>query len=96
MLSSIRSQGPGLGVRYLGEVKKRSTQISSPCDAIFMRVTQIGVGTTRRASVRPVFLPVKSRGLVGDSSLRIRIVALRARETIDFMTARGAHLPYEG
>ncbi|ETX09634.1 GMP synthase [Marinomonas ushuaiensis DSM 15871] len=87
--------GPGLGVRILGEVKKEYADILRRADAIFIEELRRSgwYGKTSQAFV--VFLPVKSVGVVGDGRRYEYVVALRAVETIDFMTARWAHLPYE-
>ncbi|MGC4008719.1 MAG: hypothetical protein QM805_06880 [Pseudomonas sp.] len=88
--------GPGLGVRILGEVKKEYADILRRADAhLHRRAAQRRTGTTRPARPFVVFQPVKSVGVVGDGRRYAWVVALRAVETIDFMTARWAHLPYE-
>jgi len=87
--------GPGLGVRILGEVKKEYADLLRLADDIF-------IGELRRAGLYDqvsqafaVFLPVRSVGVMGDGRRYDYVVALRAVETIDFMTARWAHLPYD-
>ena len=87
--------GPGLGVRILGEVKKTYADILRRADAIFIEELR-GHGWYQKTSQAfAVFLPVKSVGVVGDGRRYEYVIALRAVETIDFMTARWAHLPYE-
>ena len=87
--------GPGLGVRILGEVKKEYANLLRRADDIF-------VGELRRQGLYDevsqafaVFLPVKSVGVMGDGRRYDYVIALRAVETVDFMTARWARLPYE-
>jgi GMP synthase (glutamine-hydrolysing) len=93
--------GPGLGVRILGEVKKDYADLLRRADAIFIEEL--------RATIEPqtgknwydltsqafaVFLPVKSVGVMGDGRTYDYVVALRAVQTTDFMTADWAELPY--
>ncbi|MFC3852328.1 glutamine-hydrolyzing GMP synthase [Salinispirillum marinum] len=87
--------GPGLGVRILGEVKKEYADILREADAIFMEELYKSGWYHKVNQAFVVFLPVKSVGVVGDGRRYEWVVALRAVETIDFMTARWAHLPYE-
>ncbi|WP_346836924.1 glutamine-hydrolyzing GMP synthase [Microbulbifer sp. SAOS-129_SWC] len=87
--------GPGLGVRILGEVKKEYADILREADAIFIEELHKADWYHKTAQAFVVFLPVKSVGVVGDGRRYEYVVALRAVETIDFMTARWAHLPYE-
>jgi GMP synthase (glutamine-hydrolysing) len=87
--------GPGLGVRILGEVKKEYCDILRQADAIFMEELHKADWYHKVNQAFVVFLPVKSVGVVGDSRRYSYVVAIRAVETIDFMTARWAHLPYE-
>ena len=86
--------GPGLGVRILGEVKKDYADILRQADAIFLEELQRADLYHKVSQAFAVFLPVKSVGVVGDARRYEYVVALRAVETIDFMTARWAHLPY--
>lgn len=87
--------GPGLGVRILGEVKKEYADILRAADHIFI-TELLEAGLYHKTSQAfAVFLPVKSVGVVGDARRYEYVIALRAVETIDFMTARWAHLPYE-
>ena len=87
--------GPGLGVRILGEVKKAYADLLRRADAIFIEELRISGWYEKTSQAFVVFLPVKSVGVVGDGRRYEYVVSLRAVETIDFMTARWAHLPYE-
>jgi len=87
--------GPGLGVRILGEVKKEYADILREADAIFIEELHRFDWYHKTSQAFAVFLPVKSVGVVGDGRRYEYVIALRAVETVDFMTARWAHLPYE-
>ncbi len=87
--------GPGLGVRILGEVRREYAEILARADAIFVEELRKAGLYDRTSQAFAVFLPVKSVGVVGDARAYEWVVALRAVETIDFMTAHWAHLPYE-
>ncbi|BFM15880.1 glutamine-hydrolyzing GMP synthase [Maricurvus nonylphenolicus] len=87
--------GPGLGVRILGEVKKEYADILREADAIFLEELHAADWYHKTSQAFAVFLPVKSVGVVGDARRYEWVVSLRAVETVDFMTARWAHLPYE-
>ncbi len=87
--------GPGLGVRILGEVKKEYADILREADAIFIEELHNADWYHKTSQAFAVFLPVKSVGVVGDGRRYEYVIALRAVETIDFMTARWAHLPYD-
>jgi len=87
--------GPGLGVRILGEVKKDYADLLRAADDIFIRALRAADLYDRVSQAFAVFLPVKSVGVVGDNRAYEYVVALRAVETVDFMTARWAKLPYE-
>ncbi len=87
--------GPGLSVRILGEVKPKYVQILRQADAIFIEELHQADWYHKVNQAFVVFLPVKSVGVVGDGRRYQYVVSLRAIETIDFMTARWAHLPYE-
>ncbi|NNL57837.1 MAG: glutamine-hydrolyzing GMP synthase [Pseudomonadales bacterium] len=87
--------GPGLGVRILGEVKKEYADLLREADAIFIEELHKADWYHKTSQAFVVFLPVKSVGVVGDARRYEYVVSLRAVETIDFMTARWAHLPYE-
>ena len=87
--------GPGLGVRILGEVKKEYADLLRRADDIFIEELRRADLYDRVSQAFTVFLPVRSVGVMGDGRRYDYVVALRAVETIDFMTARWAHLPYE-
>jgi GMP synthase (glutamine-hydrolysing) len=98
--------GPGLGVRILGEVKKEFADLLRRADAIFIEElrntlveTAAGDGKLNwydaTSQAFAVFLPVKSVGVMGDGRTYEYVVALRAVQTLDFMTAQWAHLPHE-
>ncbi|MGK9064611.1 glutamine-hydrolyzing GMP synthase [Stutzerimonas chloritidismutans] len=87
--------GPGLGVRILGEVKKEYADLLRRADDIFITELRKADWYHKVSQAFVVFQPVKSVGVVGDGRRYAWVVALRAVETIDFMTARWAHLPYE-
>ena len=87
--------GPGLGVRILGEVKKEYADVLREADAIFIEELHNADWYHKTSQAFAVFLPIKSVGVVGDARRYEWVIALRAVETIDFMTARWAHLPYE-
>ncbi|MCW8196573.1 glutamine-hydrolyzing GMP synthase [Proteobacteria bacterium 005FR1] len=87
--------GPGLGVRILGEVKKEYADILREADAIFLEELRKADWYHKTSQAFAVFIPQKSVGVVGDARRYEWVIALRAVETIDFMTARWAHLPYE-
>jgi GMP synthase (glutamine-hydrolysing) len=93
--------GPGLGVRILGEVKREYADLLRRADAIFIEELQQAVDTESGKSwydltsqAFTVFLPVKSVGVMGDGRTYDYVVALRAVQTSDFMTADWAELPY--
>ena len=87
--------GPGLAVRILGAVDKSSADILRQADAIFMEELHKADYYNKVDQAFAVFLPVKSVGVVGDARRYEPVIALRAVETTDYMTARWAHLPYE-
>ncbi len=87
--------GPGLGVRILGEVRKEFAELLRAADAIFLEELRRADLYDKVSQAFAVFLPVKSVGVVGDARRYEYVIALRAVETIDFMTARWAHLPYD-
>jgi GMP synthase (glutamine-hydrolysing) len=87
--------GPGLGVRILGEVKPEYAELLARADAIFIEELRAWDLYDKTSQAFAVFLPVKSVGVVGDARAYEWVIALRAVETIDFMTAHWAHLPYE-
>ena len=87
--------GPGLGVRILGEIKKEYADILRVADDIFMQELRASGWYDKTAQAFAVFCPIKSVGVVGDARRYAWVISLRAVETVDFMTARFAHLPYE-
>ena len=87
--------GPGLGVRILGEVKKEYADILRRADAIFIEDLYSSGHYHKISQAFAVFLPVKSVGVMGDGRTYEYVIALRAVETKDFMTAGWYPLPYE-
>jgi GMP synthase (glutamine-hydrolysing) len=87
--------GPGLGVRILGEVRKEYADVLRRADHIFIEELLAADLYDKVSQAFAVFLPVRSVGVMGDGRKYDYVVALRAVETIDFMTARWAHLPYD-
>jgi GMP synthase (glutamine-hydrolysing) len=94
--------GPGLGVRILGEVKREYADILREADHIFIQELRNTIDKSSGKSwydltsqAFTVFLPVKSVGVMGDGRTYEYVVALRAVQTSDFMTADWAELPYE-
>jgi GMP synthase (glutamine-hydrolysing) len=87
--------GPGLGVRILGEVRKEYADMLRQADNIFIEELRQQDLYDKVSQAFAVFLPVRSVGVMGDSRKYDYVIALRAVETIDFMTARWAHLPYQ-
>ena len=87
--------GPGLGVRVLGEVKKEYCDLLRRADAIFIEELHKHDLYNKVSQAFTVFLPVRSVGVMGDGRKYDWVVSLRAVETIDFMTAHWAHLPYD-
>ena len=86
--------GPGLGVRILGEVKDEYADLLRRADAIFIEELQRSGWYEKTAQAFAVFLPVRSVGVMGDGRTYEYVVALRAVETSDFMTADWAELPH--
>ena len=87
--------GPGLGVRILGEVRKEYADILRKADSIFIEELHNHSLYEKVSQAFAVFLPIKSVGVAGDARKYDWVISLRAVETIDFMTARWAYLPYE-
>jgi GMP synthase (glutamine-hydrolysing) len=87
--------GPGLGVRILGEVKKEYADLLRRADDIFIQELRSAGWYDKTAQAFAVFLPVKSVGVMGDGRTYEYVVALRAVQTTDFMTADWAPLPHE-
>ena len=86
--------GPGLGVRILGEVSSRYADTLRRADAVFIEELHRHGWYERVAQAFAVYLPVRSVGVMGDARRYEHVIALRAVESVDFMTARWAHLPY--
>jgi GMP synthase (glutamine-hydrolysing) len=86
--------GPGLGVRILGEVKKEYAELLRHADAIFIEELRAAGWYDQVSQAFAVFLPVKSVGVMGDGRTYDFVIALRAVQTSDFMTADWAELPY--
>lgn len=87
--------GPGLGVRILGEVLPEFAALLQRADDIFISELRAADLYDKTSQAFAVFLPVKSVGVMGDGRCYDYVVALRAVETVDFMTARWARLPYD-
>jgi GMP synthase (glutamine-hydrolysing) len=86
--------GPGLGVRILGEVKAEYAELLRRADAIFIDELRVAGWYEKTAQAFAVFLPVRSVGVMGDGRTYEHVVALRAVQTQDFMTAHWAELPH--
>ena len=87
--------GPGLGVRILGEVRREYADLLRRADAIFIEELRAAGWYDKVAQAFAVFLPVKSVGVMGDGRTYEYVVALRAVQTTDFMTAHWAPLPHD-
>jgi GMP synthase (glutamine-hydrolysing) len=87
--------GPGLGVRVLGEVRPEFVRLLQLADQIFIDELRSSGLYDQTSQAFAVFLPVRSVGVMGDGRRYDYVIALRAVETIDFMTARWARLPYD-
>jgi len=86
--------GPGLGVRILGEVRAEYAELLRRADAIFIDELREAGWYEKTAQAFAVFLPVRSVGVMGDGRTYENVVALRAVQTLDFMTAQWAELPH--
>ena len=95
MLERHPFPGPGLGVRIIGEITLEKTIILQEADNIFIEELIKADLYDKVSQAFAVLLPVKSVGVVGDERRYAEVIGLRAVETVDFMTARWAHLPYE-
>jgi GMP synthase (glutamine-hydrolysing) len=87
--------GPGLGVRILGPVSREAADLLRKADAIFIEELRRHDLYDRVSQAFAVFLPVRSVAVMGDGRRYEWVIALRAVETVDFMTAHWARLPYE-
>ena len=95
MLDRHPFPGPGLGVRIIGEITKEKTRILKEADHIFIQELIKADLYDQVSQAFAVLLPVKSVGVVGDERRYAEVIGLRAVETVDFMTAKWAHLPYD-
>ena len=86
--------GPGLGVRILGEVKQEYADLLRRADHIFIEELRASGWYDKTSQAFSVFLPVKAVGVMGDGRTYDYVIALRAVQTQDFMTAHWAELPY--
>ena len=87
--------GPGLGIRIMGDINKERVDILQKADKIFIDELKADNLYDSLSQAFVVYLPVKSVGVVGDERRYEDVLALRAVETVDFMTANWAHLPYD-
>lgn len=87
--------GPGLGVRILGQVKKEYADILRKADAIYLAELEKAGLYHQISQAFAVFLPVRSVGVMGDGRRYDYVICLRAVETVDFMTAKWCHLPWD-
>ena len=87
--------GPGLGVRILGEVTTPFANVLRAADEIFIDELRKADLYDKVSQAFAVFLPIKSVGVKGDARSYDHVIAIRAVETVDFMTARWARLPYD-
>jgi GMP synthase (glutamine-hydrolysing) len=95
MVSRHPFPGPGLAVRILGEVRKEYLELLRHADAIFIEELRRHDLYDRTSQAFAVFLPVRSVAVMGDGRRYDYVIALRAVETVDFMTAHWARLPYD-
>ncbi len=95
MLERHPFPGPGLGVRIIGEITKEKILTLQEADSIFIEELIKENLYDKVSQAFAILLPVKSVGVVGDERRYAEVIGLRAVETIDFMTARWAHLPYD-
>jgi GMP synthase (glutamine-hydrolysing) len=95
MLNRHPFPGPGLGVRILGDITKEKTTVLKEADHIFIEELIKADLYKTVSQAFAVYLPIKSVGVVGDERRYAEVIGLRAVETVDFMTARWAHLPYD-
>jgi GMP synthase (glutamine-hydrolysing) len=87
--------GPGLGVRILGRVNREAADLLRRADAIFIDELRAHELYDRVSQAMAIFLPVRSVAVMGDGRRYDWVIALRAVETVDFMTAHWARLPYD-
>ena len=87
--------GPGLGVRIMGEINPERIRVLQEADSIFINELIKADLYDDVSQAFCVYLPIKTVGVVGDERRYADVIALRAVETVDFMTAKWADLPYE-
>jgi len=87
--------GPGLGVRILGRVTREAAELLRRADAIYIEELRAHDLYDRVSQAMAIFLPVRSVAVMGDGRRYDWVIALRAVETVDFMTARWSRLPYD-
>lgn len=87
--------GPGLGVRVLGEVRREYVETLRRAESIYIEELRAAGLYERVSQAFAVFIPVRSVGVTGDARHYAHVIALRAVETVDFMTAHAAALPHE-
>ena len=87
--------GPGLGIRVMGEITQEKIDILQKADKIFIDELKAEKLYNSLSQAFVVYLPIKSVGVVGDERRYEDVLALRAVETVDFMTANWSHLPYD-
>jgi GMP synthase (glutamine-hydrolysing) len=87
--------GPGLGVRILGSIQPKQVELLQKADDIFIQELRKAGWYDKTAQAFAVFLPVRSVGVMGDGRTYEHVVALRAVQTTDFMTAEWAPLPHD-
>ena len=95
MLNRHPFPGPGLGVRILGEISQEKVTTLQNADAIFIEELIKANLYDQVSQAFCAYLPVKSVGVVGDERRYADVIAIRAVETVDFMTATWAKLPYD-
>jgi GMP synthase (glutamine-hydrolysing) len=95
MVSRHPFPGPGLGVRILGRVTREAAELLRRADAIFIDELRAHGLYDRVSQAMAIFLPVRSVAVLGDGRRYDWVIALRAVETVDFMTAHWARLPYD-
>jgi GMP synthase (glutamine-hydrolysing) len=95
MVFRLAFPGPGLGVRILGRVSREAADLLRRADAIFIEELRAHDLYDRVSQAMAVFLPVRSVAVMGDGRRYDWVIALRAVETIDFMTAHWSRLPYD-
>jgi GMP synthase (glutamine-hydrolysing) len=95
MLKRHPFPGPGLGVRILGEISQEKVLILQNADSIFIEELINADLYDQVSQAFCTYLPIKTVGVVGDERRYADVIAIRAVETVDFMTATWAKLPHE-